>query len=82
MKFKPKKQGLFQTPYCLTSLILDKVKLKGDVLEPARGKDAIVKVLLNYVGPVIFAYDKKDNFFKQVRKVNNIITNPPLPIIY
>lgn len=63
----------YQTPYCLTRLLLQKESLTGSVLEPACGKGAIVKCL-----PRCDAYyDEETDFFKETRSFGTVITNPP-----
>lgn len=39
---KRNKSDFYQTPYCLTDLLLTKEQLVGNVLEPACGYNAIV----------------------------------------
>jgi len=45
---KRKASDMYETPYSLTRLLLDCVELKGDILEPACGKGAILDVLKEY----------------------------------
>jgi hypothetical protein len=63
----------YQTPYCLTDLLLKKEPVSGTILEPACGEGAIVARL-----PYCTAwYDKERDFFKETNKYDTIITNPP-----
>lgn len=69
---KRKKSDFYETPYSLTKLLLEKESLIGNVLEPACGNGAIVKVIGNCV-----AYDKEIDFLKEIHQFDTIITNPP-----
>lgn len=73
---KRRASDFYQTPYCLTDLLLSKENLVGTVLEPACGAGAIVSRLpycTNY-------YDKETDFLKEKRQYNTIITNPPFSL--
>jgi hypothetical protein len=82
---KRKKSDFYQTPPILTKLLLDNVKLVGSILEPACGFGAITKVLSSY-GYSFEAYDlnvdPKQDFLKEKRHFDTIITNPPFSIAY
>ena len=73
---KRKKSDFYETPYSLTRLLLEKEKLVGSILEPAFGGGAICKVLTEYKYSYI-GYDIKNDFLKQTKKYDTIITNPP-----
>ena len=73
---KRKKSDFYETPYSLTRLILKEEKLNGLILEPAFGNGAIGKVLTEF-GYTFISSDIKNNFLKQNKKVDTIITNPP-----
>lgn len=63
----------YQTPYCLTDLLLEKEELFGTVLECACGDGAIVRRLpycTNW-------YDKERDFLKETECYDIVITNPP-----
>jgi len=75
---KRNKSDFYQTPYCLTRLLLDNISLNGSILEPASGEGAIVKVLLDYgYAPDFYDINHGYNFLEQQEKYNVIITNPP-----
>lgn len=79
---KRKKSDLYETPYSLTSLLLEKEKLPGTVLEPATGNGAIVKVLVEH-GYTPHHFDLVVNdrdFLKYNTPWDTIITNPPFSI--
>jgi hypothetical protein len=76
---KRRKNDFYATPYSLTRLLLDRVKLNGSILEPACGDGAIVKVLKEREYELT-SYDIEVDFFTENRKFNTIITNPPFSI--
>lgn len=68
----------YQTPYCLTDLLLTKETLFGTVLEPACGNNAIVDRL-----PYCTTYyDKETNFLCEREQYDTVITNPPFSLAY
>ena len=71
-----KKSDFYETPYSLTEQLLQIEKLRGSILEPARGNGAISKILKKY-GINYIEYDKEIDFLKETRKYDTIITNPP-----
>jgi hypothetical protein len=73
---KRKASDLYETPYSLTQLLLNTVKLRGSILEPACGNGAIVKVLNEY-GYICKFYDIETDFLKETDFYDTIITNPP-----
>lgn len=73
---KRHKSDFYQTPYCLTDLLLTKEKLIGTVLEPACGLNAIVDRLPYCTEH----YDKDFDFFSEHRQFDTIITNPPFSL--
>lgn len=75
---KRHKSDFYQTPYCLTDLLLTKEELVGNVLEPACGYKAIVD-RLPYCTEF---YDKEYDFFSEHRHnyFDTIITNPPFSL--
>jgi phospholipid N-methyltransferase len=84
-----KKSDLYETPYSLTRLLLDRVKLQGSILEPSCGHGAIVKVLTEYsYKPKYYdlvqynnSYQSKD-FLTEKKHFDTIITNPPFSLAY
>ena len=70
------KSDFYQTPYSLTELLLKSESFSGNVLEPACGDGAIVKVL-NDFGFETISYDIETNFLNETKTYDNIITNPP-----
>jgi hypothetical protein len=81
-----KKSDFYETPYCLTQELLNRVKLSAPILEPACGDKAIVKVLFenDYSEDEIDYYDIKDgqDFLLEKRKYRTIITNPPYSLAF
>lgn len=73
---KRNKSDFYQTPYCLTKLLLENEELKGTVLEPACGKCAIVKILPRCDE----YYDIDKDFLTETRHFGTIITNPPFSL--
>ena len=76
---KRKESDFYPTHYSLTRLLLDKVRLRGAILEPACGDGAIVKVLSDY-GYVCDYYDIERDFLKETTHYGTIITNPPFSL--
>ena len=80
---KRKKSDLYETAYCLTRLLLDKIKLLGSILEPACGNGAIVKILDEYgYAKQVTAYDLETgtDFLDETRHFDSIVTNPPFSL--
>lgn len=79
---KRRASDAYSTPYSLTRLLLNKVRLYGSVLEPACGEGAIVKVLKEYDKDKIkiTAYDKETDFLKEKRHFDFVLTNPPFSL--
>lgn len=73
---KRHKSDFYQTPYCLTNLLLEKEDLIGSVLEPACGYGAIVKCLPRCDK----CYDIGFNFFNETESFGTVITNPPFSL--
>lgn len=74
-----KERDFYETPYSLTRELLKREKLFGTILEPACGEGAITKVLSEFG----YNFDKSDienNFLKQSKHYDTIITNPPFTI--
>lgn len=71
-----KKSDFYETPYSLTEQLLELEKLSGGILEPARGKGAISKVLKKHDREPV-EYDAETDFLKETRTCDIIITNPP-----
>jgi len=73
-------KDFYQTPYSLTREFLKREKFQGNILEPASGKCAIVKVLkeFNYIVKNS-DLNTGDDFlnFDENNKFDNIVTNPP-----
>lgn len=80
---KRRKADYYETPYCLTQELLNIVKLKEPILEPACGDKAIVKVLLKEYIDISF-YDIKDgqDFLQETQKYKTIVTNPPYSLAF
>ena len=85
---KRNKSDFYQTPYWLTSLLLDNEKLKEPILEPACGEGAIVTVLFKRYKDLLF-YDinhkpTMKNFLHNNLNgiVNTVITNPPFRLAF
>lgn len=72
-----------ETPSIATIELLKREKFVGNILEPACGKGAISKVLIDKGYEVISkdkidrGYGEKKNFFEENEIYSNIITNPP-----
>lgn len=73
---KRRKADFYETPYSITKQFLEREKLNGSILEPAKGKGAISN-LLNCT-----SYDIEIDFLKETRKFDTIITNPPYSKAY
>jgi hypothetical protein len=73
------KSDFYQTPLSMTRQLLEVEKFIEPILEPASGKQAIVKVLKESFSNVIF-YDIETNFFNEKKKYASIITNPPFSL--
>lgn len=78
---KRKKSDFYETPYSMTRQFLDDCSFYGDVLEPACGSGAIVKVLEEY-GYETHYFDIEVDFLKYQGSVCNIITNPPFSLAH
>jgi len=76
-----KKSDFYETPYSLTQQFLQAHSFYGDVLEPACGDGAIVKVLEEN-GYNVTAFDVEVDFLKYNGTIDNIITNPPFSLAY
>lgn len=77
-----KKSDFYETPYSLTELLLEKETMIGNILEPACGNGAIVKILKKNGYMNITAYDKETDFLKETKKYDTVITNPPFSLAY
>ena len=73
---KRHKSDFYQTPYCLTDLLLTVEKFEGSILEPACGQLAIV----NRLPYCTRYYDKDVDFLQETTRYDNIITNPPFSL--
>lgn len=78
-KYNRKPNDLYETPYSLTRVLLDQIKLQGTILEPACGNGAIVKVLNEY-NYNSTAYDIEQDFLQETKHYDTIITNPPFSL--
>jgi hypothetical protein len=76
---KRRKSDFYETPFCLTQELLNIVKLKEPILEPACGNKAIVKVLMKHKYENISFYDIEtgQDFLQENELYSTIITNPP-----
>lgn len=74
-----KKSDFYQTPYKLTERLLEEEFFDFNVLEPACGDGAIVRVLEHY-GYTVESYDQEKDFLKEGRKFKSIVTNPPFSL--
>lgn len=72
---------LFETPYCLTRLLLDNEEFHGIIEEPACGKGAITSVLAERYF-LYSSFDLERDFLTREKTYlpNNIITNPPFKL--
>lgn len=77
------KSDFYQTPYSLTRLLLQKEPLSGTIFEPANGKGAIEKVLVEE-GYGVFTSDLPYDFLKHSvdSQFDTIITNPPYSLAF
>ena len=78
---KRRLSDFYETPYSITRKLLDNHTFTIQILEPARGSGAIVKVLNEY-GYDVTAYDKEVDFLQETRKFENVVTNPPFSLAY
>lgn len=76
-----KKSDFYETPYSMTRRFLDNYTFTNEVLEPACGSGAIVKVLRER-GYSVTSYDIETDFLKETRKFQNVITNPPFSLAH
>lgn len=80
-----RKSDLYETPYSMTSQLLDVVVFKGSIFEPSCGKGAIVKVLKKrgYKNIRYSDLDTGHDFLKyKGDKFNCVVTNPPFSLAY
>jgi hypothetical protein len=78
---KRRPSDFYETPYTIIRKLLENHTFTKQVLEPACGDGAIVKVLEEY-GYKVTSYDKETNFLLETRKFHNVITNPPFSLAY
>jgi hypothetical protein len=78
---KRKKSDLYETPYCLTRELLDRITFTGTILEPACGNGAIVKIL-EEKGYTPTYYDIEKDFFTETEYYDTIISNPPFSLAH
>jgi len=76
-----KKSDFYETPYSMTRRFLDGYTFTNEVLEPACGSGAIVKVLQER-GYDVSHYDVETDFLKETRKWQNVVTNPPFSLAH
>jgi hypothetical protein len=76
-----KKSDFYETPYSMTRRFLDSHTFTNEVLEPACGSGAIVKVLQERGYDVTY-YDVETDFLKETRKWQNVVTNPPFSLAH
>lgn len=76
-----RKSDFYETPYSLTRHLLNVEPMWNQVLEPAAGKGAIVRVLQSAKYNVT-AYDVERDFLKETRKFPVIVTNPPFSLAH
>ena len=82
---KRSKNDLYQTPYSITRKLLDKEPFDFtlNILEPACGNNAIVKILKEKWGDDnITYYDIEKDFLKETKIYDYVITNPPYVLAY
>lgn len=72
-----KKSDFYETPYSITSQLLEVEQFSKPILEPACGNGAIEKVIGECV-----AYDKEKDFLLEENKYPSIITNPPFSLAF
>lgn len=63
--------------HSITRQLLEVEDFMGSILEPACGNGAILNILKNATG-----YDIEKDFFKETKKYNNIVTNPPFSLSF
>jgi hypothetical protein len=73
---KRRAADFYETPYSMTRQLLDREPFPSEVLEPACGGGAIVRVL-NEAGHTVTAYDRETCFLQESRRFESILTNPP-----
>jgi len=74
-----KASDFYETPYSLTELLLQSERYPIDILEPACGAGAIVRVLERH-GYNVQAFDREVDFLKFDESVAAVITNPPFSL--
>lgn len=82
-----KKSDFYETPYSMTWQLLEVEDFKGSILEPAFGDGAISGELIDKFGnKKVDGFEIKygDNFIlkENIKKYNNIITNPPFSLAH
>lgn len=76
-----KKSDFYETPYSMTRRFLDEYTFTNEILEPACGSGAVVKVLQERGYDVTY-YDAETDFLKETRKWQNVVTNPPFSLAH
>jgi len=82
---KRSKNDFYQTPHSITRKLLDNepFDFNLNVLEPACGNNAIVKILKEkWNDDKIIYYDIETDFLKETKKYDYCITNPPYGLAY
>lgn len=76
---KRRKSDFYETPYSITRHLLAVEQFPNQILEPACGDGAIVKVLIDH-GYSVTAYDKEVDFLTETNTYESVITNPPFSL--
>lgn len=79
---KRKKSDFYETPYSITRRFLHHncFSRKLQVLEPACGEGAIVRVLQEYGFSSVIHYDKEVDYLTESKSYDYVITNPPFSL--
>lgn len=79
---KRKESDFYETPYSMTEQFLIKGHFNAheEILEPACGQGAIVRVLQKLGCSNIISYDIEKNFLSETVQYDQIITNPPFSL--
>lgn len=76
---KRRKSDFYETPYSITQHLLNVETFPSQILEPACGDGAVVKVLEEN-GYDVTSYDKDVDFLTETKTYESVITNPPFSL--